>query len=391
MAPKKQTTVAEKGKRVSSSAAPDVDPGLEADIRPMQGRARRRTRDQIERDEREQWELSFKTRKLKAERHIIRDSFQPGDEVIRAVDRQGLSFWFERNLGYNTELVVEFYKNYSLPEEGKEFHPDAFLQSKVGRAIVRVTPDIIAGVLRYHRPTVPTNYPVSDSEFEPEDVVTLLYSKRKNAQIPHRPGKFRPSFRFVNQLVCYNLDPRATENKPSVTTGNMMFSFMHEDTVCDWARFIFLKMVEFRDAPTQTRMPFPCLISAIVRAADQGGQLAAKYYRNDELSPGPIDSSNLKRSAAHSSGARSALLEGPPANASTITWLKKIFYLEVAVAKSQQKLKKEVRQGRRQQLVQAHQNKWMIERMTGQSSASYQPVRFPAQEDSDDFDGSDSD
>lgn len=70
--------------------------------------------------------------------------------------------------------------------------------------------------------------------------------------------------------------PPATENKPSVTTGNMMFSFMHEDTICDWARFIFLKMVDFRDVPTQTRMPFPCLISAIVRAAGQGGQLAAK-------------------------------------------------------------------------------------------------------------------
>lgn len=132
MAPKKQTTAAEKGKRVSSSAAPGVDQGLEADIRPVQGWARRRTRDQIERDEMEQWELSFKTRKLNVERHIIRDSFQPEDEVIRVVDRQGLSSRFEPNPGYNTELVVEFYKNYSLPEDGQEFHPDAFLQSKVG-------------------------------------------------------------------------------------------------------------------------------------------------------------------------------------------------------------------------------------------------------------------
>lgn len=68
---------------------------------------------------------------------------------------------------------------------------------KLGRAIVRVTPDIIARALHYHRPTVPTNYPVSDSEFEPEGVVVLLYSKKKNAQIPHRPDKFRPLFRFV--------------------------------------------------------------------------------------------------------------------------------------------------------------------------------------------------
>lgn len=62
------------------------------------------------------------------------------------------------------------------------------------------------------------------------------------------------------------------------------------DTVCDWAQYIFIKIVEFRDAATNTRMPFSCLISSICRATEG---LAAKYFKNDEAKPGDIDSSIL--------------------------------------------------------------------------------------------------
>lgn len=161
-------------------------------------------------------------------------------------------------------------------------------------------------------------------------------------------------FGFVNQLVCYNLEPRATENKPSETTGNMLVAFMEEETVCDWAGYIFTKIIEFRDAATNTRMLFPCLISSICRATEG---LAAKYFKNDEGKPGNIGTSILWKSAAHSSGRRGALLTEPPANASINTWLKKIFCLEVAMAKSQQKLKREVRQVERTQRQLAHQDK----------------------------------
>lgn len=83
----------------------------------------------------------------------------------------------------------------------------------------------------------------------------------------------------------------------------------------------------------------------------------------------------------------------PPANANMNTWLRKIFCLEAAMAKSQQKLKREVRQVSRDQQVLAHQNQWLYNRVagTGQASQPYQRLQFPELEVSDDFAGSDSD
>ncbi|KAG5563901.1 hypothetical protein RHGRI_000177 [Rhododendron griersonianum] len=136
-------------------------------------------------------------------------------------------------------------------------------------------------------------------------------------------------------------------------------------------------------------MPFPCLISAIGRAT---GELGQKWFKNDELKPDAIDVSLIRKSVAQSSGQRSALLIEPPANANMNTWLKKLFRLEVAIAKSQQKLKREVRQVGRDQQVLAHQNQWLYNRIagTGHSSQPYQQLLFPELEVSDDFAGSDS-
>ncbi|KAG5561559.1 hypothetical protein RHGRI_004564 [Rhododendron griersonianum] len=194
-----------------------------------------------------------------------------------------------------------------VPEAGTELYPEARITSRIGRIPVIVTPGIIGARLFYAPPTGETNYLVLNERFDKD------------------------------QLVCYNLDPRATENKPSETTGNMLTAFLEEETVCDWARYIFIKIVEFEDASTNTRLPFPILISSICKA-EEG--LASKYFKNDEAHPGDIDSSILQKSAAHSKGRRGALLTEPPANANTNTWLRKIFCLEAAVAKSQQKSKR---------------------------------------------------
>ncbi|KAG5556364.1 hypothetical protein RHGRI_006833 [Rhododendron griersonianum] len=106
---------------------------------------------------------------------------------------------------------------------------------------VIVTPSIIAARMFYALPTGETNYPTLNETFDRDVVFENMYLEKRNAMIPHRPGKFRPSFRFVNQLVCYNLDPRATENKPSETTGNMLTAFLEEETVCDWARYFLIE------------------------------------------------------------------------------------------------------------------------------------------------------
>ena len=258
--------------------------------------------------------------------------------------------------------------------------------SRVGRVDVTVTPNVIAGALHYARPRdVPTNYPALNEDFDQEEVLQALYTRRVHAQIPHRVGKLKLDYRFALQLMCYNLDPREHESRPSETIGNMMYAFLDEGTVCDWAQFIFIKMIEFRDAPTHTRLPFPCLISIIARASDQ---LAGKYRKNDELKPKAISLTTLRMSEAQSGGGRTALLEEPPANASLMTWVKKVFCLEVAVAKSHRKLKKELRQSRRQQSLATHQNNWMIQHMSGRNPAPYQPPNLDPREDSDDFAGS---
>lgn len=333
MAPKKPTTSA-KGKGAASSSAD-----------PEQATGGRRTKDQIARDERERWEASIEQRCVKNERHIIRDGFLPNDVTIQAIVRQGMSFWFEPNPGYNLELVREFYKKFHVPASGTAFSSGTQITSRVARTPIVVTPDVIAASLRYLRPT-DINYPCPAEDFVPHRVTGILYEKRKDASIPHRPGKFGPAYRFVNQVVCYNMDPRATENKPSENTGNMLTVFMDEETVCDWALFIYSKIIDFRDAPTQTRMPFPCLITAIAR--DSGLQ-GAKWFNNDPLVPGPIDSTILTKSIAQSRGARGGAFftTEPPPSASNTSWLRKIFCQGVATIKSHQKLKREVRQNAR--------------------------------------------
>lgn len=386
MAPKKRATEVEKGKGLAASSGLGDEP--ESESQPAKGRSRRRTRDQILRDEREAWEASVKGRGVKNERHILRGTFPPDDQVNEAVVRQGLSFWFENNPGFNTELVEEFYRNIVLPEIGTDFHPGAVISSRVGRVELTVTPDVIAGALHYERPRAATNYPALNETFDKEAVLQTLYTRRGHAQIPHRVGKLKLPYRFALQLMCHNLDPREHEGRPSERIGNMMYAFLNEGTVCDWAQFIFIKMIEFRDAPTNTRLLFPCLISTIARAS---GQLASKYWKNDDLLPGAISLTTLRMSEAQSGGGGGDLLERPPANANVLTWVKKVFCLEVAVAKSHRKLKREVREVRRNQRIQTHQNTWLIQRMSGRNPPPYQPPTFQDREDSDDFEGSGSD
>ena len=371
MAPRKTSSSA-KGKGVASSSA-----------QPEQATGGRRTKDQIARDEREKWEASLEQRGVKNERHIIRDGFLPNDITIQAINRQGMSFWFEPNPGYNLELVREFYKNIHVPASGTAFSSETQITSRVARVPIVITPDIIAASLRYVRKT-DTNYPCLAEDFVQRRVAGSLYEKRRDASIPHRPGKFKPAFRFLNQVICYNVDPRATENKPSENTGNLLSAFMEPETVCDWALFIYTKIIDFRDAPTQTRMPFPCLITDIAR---DSGLTGSKWFNNDPLIPGPIDSTILTKSIAQTRGTRSGayLTTEPAPNASNTTWLQKIFCQGVATIRSHQKIKREVRQNTRLQQQMNHRQEWMVGRIEGSTSDPYVPLEWGELEVSDDF------
>lgn len=186
----------------------------------------------------------------------------------------------------------------------------------------------------------------------------------------------------MNQVVCYNLYPRGKEGAPQKYVGNLMFAFMGEDTVCDWALFVFGQMCNFRDAPTSLRMPFPCVVSKILRSKNV---LARKYHSNDPLSPKDMESSILTRSRAQVRVAEGSLLTPPPPSASNKTWLEKIFGCVTCLAKSNRKLKKGQAQLARNQMDILDRQCHLEAQISGQNPGPFQPRQWPELEVSDDF------
>ncbi|KAG5560386.1 hypothetical protein RHGRI_003635 [Rhododendron griersonianum] len=193
----------------------------------------------------------------------------------------------------------EFYKNMVVPEPGHFLAPGARITSRIGNTPVFVDVAEIATALDYQRPTRPVNFPRPDETFDQNEIAGYLYEHRKNARIPHWPGRFTTAYRFINQVVCFNLYPRGREGAPQRSVGNLMYAFMGEDTVSDWALYIFGQMCDFRDAPTTLRMPFPCLVTKILRTRNVPGK---RFYSNDDLLPGDLDSSFIHRSMAQLRG-----------------------------------------------------------------------------------------
>lgn len=213
MAPKKQNIGKGKAVAGTSGAAEEVP----------KGRAKRRDREQIERDNQVAWEASIKEWGVKNERHIIDDGLWPADyNPFLAIRDQGLRYWFETNPGYNNALVEEFYKNMVVPEPGHFLAPGARITSRIGNTPVFIDATEIATAWEYPRPTGPINYPRPDETFSQDEVAGYLYENRRNARIPHWPGRFRAEYRFLNQVVCYNLYPRGREGAPQRSVGNLM-------------------------------------------------------------------------------------------------------------------------------------------------------------------------
>ncbi|KAG5517373.1 hypothetical protein RHGRI_037950 [Rhododendron griersonianum] len=136
------------------------------------------------------------------------------------------------------------------------------------------------------------------------------------------------------------------------------------------------------DAPTTLRMPFPCLVTKILRTRNVPGK---RFYSNDDLLPGDLDSSFIHRSMAQLRGVEGSLLSPPPASASTKTWLEKIFGCLTGLARSQRKLKREQRQLARNQADLLDRQRHMEAQMSGENPGPFRPRRWPALEVSDDF------
>ncbi|KAG5564853.1 hypothetical protein RHGRI_000896 [Rhododendron griersonianum] len=179
-----------------------------------------------------------------------------------------------------------------VPEPGHFLAPGARITSRIGNTPVFVDVAEIATALDYQRPTGPVNFPRPDETFDQNEIAGYLYEHRRNARIPHWPGRFTTAYRFINQVICFNLYPRGREGAPQRSVGNLMYAFMGEDTVSDWALYIFGQMCDFRDAPNTLRMPFPCLVTKILRTRNVPGK---RFYSNDDLLPGDLDSSFIHR------------------------------------------------------------------------------------------------
>lgn len=73
----------------------------------------------------------------------------------------------------------------------------------------------------------------------------------------------------------------------------------------DWASYIFKQIHEFKtNAPSNTRMPYPILITKICRTQ---GASSEKYKENGWLEPGIINSTVLTKSMSQSRVPRTAL------------------------------------------------------------------------------------
>jgi hypothetical protein len=194
-------------------------------------------------------------------------------------------------------------------------------------------------------------------------------------------------------VVCYNIYPRGTENKPQEKVGNIMWAFTDEETICDWALFIFGEMVDFRDLSKNVRMPFPCLVTSILR---RDGIAGTRFSANDRLDPGTMDSTILTRSIAQSRdvgaqtrGTRESLTIAPSSGAPLKEWFKKLFCQNVAIIKNQKKMKVELRQQARKQVELDDQLSYVRRQISGEMTGPYVPRRWPELEVSDDFEEQD--
>ncbi|KAG5531860.1 hypothetical protein RHGRI_026462 [Rhododendron griersonianum] len=86
-----------------------------------------------------------------------------------------------------------------VPEPGHFLAPGARITSRIGNTPVFIDVAEIATALDYQRPTRPVNFPRPDETFDQNEIAGYLYEHRKNARIPHWPGRFTTTYRFINQ------------------------------------------------------------------------------------------------------------------------------------------------------------------------------------------------
>lgn len=95
-----------------------------------------------------------------------------------------------------------------IPEGEWENDPDVKITSRVGGKDIEITLADITTYLKYQCPPPATvNYPRKDETIDLQVVNEALYRDPAKAQLPHVPGKFKGSYRFLNKVIHFNLNP----------------------------------------------------------------------------------------------------------------------------------------------------------------------------------------
>lgn len=326
------------------------------------------------------WARDMPRRGFKVERQVSMPSQNREKYGLHHIARRGMTFWFEPLEGYSETCVIKFYQNMVVELDVPVAR--RCIKAKMGNKLVIITPNSISQYLHYHRPdTNDVTYPREDDVSQDSAAMRdALYSDPSKFNGVWVPGCFKEDCRFINKVLCANLYPRGSEHKPGFRGAELVYAFMSQHHVIDVAAFIFHQICSFQlDAQDSVRMPFPCMITTLVKKA---GVLSPVYAKMAKLTPGPLTLTSWNKSEAQlrkqkGKGDEDELLEEPEPKAKQETWVRKIWKMCAHLVKENKKMKKKRKEDRKLIARQAHKIDWMHERHP--EAASYVP---PPDEDS---------
>lgn len=342
-------------------------------------RKKRRTRAEMAEEKRREWEGSFGGKKFKNERQVDANKFSLDHFGVHCILQKGLKFWTEVLPGYNKNTVIDFYKYMQIPEGDWENDPAVRIVSRVTGIDVVITPNDIAVYLGIQRPPPESvNYPQKNVTIDSGVVNNVLYVDPSKASDPHMPGNFKGSVRFLNKVIHFNLYPRGSDHRPSRKSGELMFAFLTDELVIDWAMFIFTQLRDFRaNTMITASIPFPCMITSLCW---KQGVKGWGYENLEELSPGVFDEAFDTKSSSQAHSAKGKQAKGGDYLTSMskkkdkqTSWIKKLFCQGVAHIVSRRKEKAERRQIMREQERQKKEIAWQTSILEQQHGVKYVP------------------
>ncbi|XP_058216884.1 uncharacterized protein LOC131327767 [Rhododendron vialii] len=362
------------GTRVPGYCRP-VDPEVAAEREIEQEEAGRKRKRDEEEAERKKWGYGLKGRKFTCERQV--DSAKMGAHpIIEVINQNGLPFFFSSIKGYKPNLVVNFYANMVV------YKSEERIESHIGNKKVTVNPTVIAKYLgNYRRPEAHTiTYPSDGwSKSETEIMNTLTDKSLLKNRYVH--GRLFELYCVINKVVHFNLFTHGSEKRPHKSDGEVLYAFGSVDEVVDWARWIWLEMLKFRQRSTfgaKVNIPFPTMITVICES--QGVRTTEKFTPG---SPGPITGGSVEKSKSMSkplfsaaSSSRPIAPRGPERNEQ---WLKILMCRCDTIQKEQSELRKEMVKEVRRRKKKEDKMMRMLKHMSscgvGSSSDPYAPTR----------------